>query len=254
MEQLQTFRRQHSPGAATHTPQLARATSEAGGGAVADPGARPRPAASGNFRAKPVPRPCPANVRSAGRPGAGNPGPPPRPRGGRRAGGVREHARTQRARPADPGPPEPHLSAPAHRAPRHDPLRAGLPAPALTVKLQRPEVPPPSGVTRQSAAPGGGSGSPAWASLWGLLSRCLGGNCGSRRFPPHPAAVLGPQAATPLSFICSLAACVPGTVLDSGAPRWGEPGYRKRSWSLAPCSLQSQAEVATLGGGRRLNQ
>lgn len=95
MEQLQTFRRQHTPGAATHTPQLARATSEAGGGhrrpgcATPARGFRELPRQT---RAAPLPRNRPERgAARRGEPGA-SASPPRWPEGGRGSGTCKDTA------------------------------------------------------------------------------------------------------------------------------------------------------------------
>lgn len=144
------------------------------------------------------PRPCPATVRSAGPAQAwGVPGPPTRPlkwpEGGRGSGTCKD---TLDDRQLTPAPPEPHLSP--RNTGGQGTARSGavLPAPARTVKLRRPEVPPPNGVTWRGSARGSGwrSRGRAWCkgrswssirSLLGMLSLSKGGNCGPGRLPPH---------------------------------------------------------------------
>lgn len=94
------------------------------------------------------PRPCPATARSSGPAGArgGSRGPraccsPRRAEGGRGADGARTGREAAALRPRALE----NLTSPWATQlgeTRRNPLRAGLPAPAGTVKLGRPEVPP----------------------------------------------------------------------------------------------------------------
>lgn len=170
------------------------------------PGRRPSPAGARDpghgFRELPrqtrrrAPAPQPSGAR--GQPGARSPGTsalPPEVAGGRAGfGNMQGHGGrrplTQALR---------NLTSQPRHTGGHGAARsgAGLPAPARTVKLQRPEVPPPSGVTWPGTAPGGGSGLPGKA-LAGTVIPVSGRELGAWEPPPHPAAALGPLAATPL--------------------------------------------------------
>lgn len=167
-----------APRAATDLPQLTRATSQARLEPVAGGGARPRPAAPWNFRAKSAAAPLPSNRperqagRSPGTPGASDP--PPEVTGertpveGKYSAAVGPPPRALRNLTSQP----PYTGGPGAAL-----SGAGLPAPAWTVKLRRPEVPPPDGVTGRGATakdrlgwwPGAGPGPGAVLGLVGVL-------------------------------------------------------------------------------------
>lgn len=116
----------HPPRAATNLPQLTPGhLAGQARGRRGQKGARPRPAAAGNFRAKPSAAPLPGNRPGQGTsPGGRRPGTSdPRPKAARERPGLGNAQGHVEAGQQTPGPPEPHLSAAESRGPRHDPLR-----------------------------------------------------------------------------------------------------------------------------------
>lgn len=161
MEQLQTFRRQRTPPGPplTHPSRPGPPRRPAGGRAVAGPGARPRPAAAGNLRAKPVPRapaPQPSGARDGPARGPRGLRPAPEVAGGRAGrGDMQGHS--------ERGPLAQALrkltSPPGHTGRRGQARSArGFRLPPGLLNFSGRKSRPLSGVTRQRAAPGGGSG------------------------------------------------------------------------------------------------
>lgn len=238
MDKLQTLQRQQTPQSGHQRTRAHPATTQAEQEAVSGRGARPRPAAPGNFRAKPAAAPQPRNRpergTSSGAQSPGTPDPPPEVAGGRAGLG---NVPGQGGRwPTEPGPC------------RTSPLGRGTPgatpgvhAPALGFRL-------PPGLLNFS----GRKSRPRWRHrdrrcLRGWLGIAgLGGNCEPGRLPPRPSSGAPASSATPLSCTCSRSARVPGTLLDSGSAGmrsnahspWLRGAYSRRpSW-------------ATLGGRR----
>lgn len=217
-KKLQTFPRRHIPPKSRHQPTPADPGPVAGqaGGRRGQRGARPRPAAPGNFRAKPSAAPLPGNRPGRGTsPGVWGPGTfDPRPKvAGERAGlgNVQGHGG---GRPADP---RPSGTSPLSRG---TPGAKARPAPALRFQLppgllnfggrkSRPRVASPGGAPPQAlagypcAGPGAGADPRAVLGRCGAVySLCEGGNRGPGRLPPHPAC--SPRDTSSCGFVIHL--------------------------------------------------